>query len=376
MHAQEEYVALACASGEWVAAVRCLLSLGKRQHLARATRITMSADGLPCAKIDLAMRLMRAIVKVNIGTGEHGRPGARDCPSDEDERSSNSTKDGSSHVLAAALLAAAPNLPPTLMMGSACQIFLSASRALITDMDSSCLANPVTDTSFQAPAEKNAWLKALSYFLDMVHRNQRLDAQHDATVQQEATATAAAEKEQAAPRGMDVAMGGMEGEAPAAAAAAAGGDAGAEDTHMAEAAGGDGEREEDRLIAAARALAGDVLPNAGAEQHAARQEASALRGKRASIPVSNHYPLTKVLDATGATDPGLFQCVEPVLHKHSETIPALSCMAIQAAFRPTLDILLTAEDLNVSDCLEVLKAVEERIAVCSDDLMPQKVQTQ
>eukprot|EP00967_Tisochrysis_lutea_P141578 scaffold260326_cov24-Tisochrysis_lutea.AAC.1 len=51
--------------------------------------------------------------------------------------------DSSTHVLAAALLAAAPNLPPTLMMGSACQIFLSASRALIADMDASCVLNPV-----------------------------------------------------------------------------------------------------------------------------------------------------------------------------------------------------------------------------------------
>jgi len=44
-------VAFACATGEWVAAVRCLLTLGKRQHLMQATHIAMSAEGAPSAKV-------------------------------------------------------------------------------------------------------------------------------------------------------------------------------------------------------------------------------------------------------------------------------------------------------------------------------------
>jgi len=48
---QEEYIALACASGEWFAAVQHLLSLGSRAHVWRATLIVCNAVALPSVKV-------------------------------------------------------------------------------------------------------------------------------------------------------------------------------------------------------------------------------------------------------------------------------------------------------------------------------------
>lgn len=47
---QSEYVKLACAAGEWAAAVKQLVALGGREHIQHATQLTVEAVESPQVK--------------------------------------------------------------------------------------------------------------------------------------------------------------------------------------------------------------------------------------------------------------------------------------------------------------------------------------
>ena len=47
---QDEYVSLACAVGEWAAAVRKLVLMGGKQHIALATQLTVELVQSPQEK--------------------------------------------------------------------------------------------------------------------------------------------------------------------------------------------------------------------------------------------------------------------------------------------------------------------------------------